>query len=105
MPRKTAFLTCATLCTFRIANVGAAFVTVASNGCGRAAVTANRRPVAFVIVIAVPDAIARAVSVAVSGTVAAIGEKVSQWKLGDAVCALTPGGGYAEYCAAPAAHF
>ena len=40
----------------------------------------------------------------VSGTVAAIGEKVSQWKLGDAICALTPGGGYAEYCAAPAAH-
>ena len=40
----------------------------------------------------------------VSGTVAAIGAKVTQWKIGDAVCALTPGGGYAEYCAAPAAH-
>ena len=40
----------------------------------------------------------------VSGTIAAIGEKVSQWKIGDAVCALTPGGGYAEYCVAPAAH-
>jgi putative PIG3 family NAD(P)H quinone oxidoreductase len=40
----------------------------------------------------------------VSGTVAAVGGKVSQWKVDDAVCALTPGGGYAEYCAAPAAH-
>jgi len=40
----------------------------------------------------------------VSGTIAAVGAKVTQWKTGDAVCALTPGGGYAEYCAAPAAH-
>ena len=29
---------------------------------------------------------------------------VKQWKEGDLVCALTPGGGYAEYCATPAAH-
>ena len=40
----------------------------------------------------------------VSGSVASIGANVTQWKVGDAVCALTPGGGYAEYCAAPAAH-
>ena len=40
----------------------------------------------------------------VAGTIAAVGSKVSQWKVGDVVCALTPGGGYAEYCAAPAAH-
>lgn len=40
----------------------------------------------------------------VSGTVAAIGEGVTQWKPGDEVCALTPGGGYAQYCATPAAH-
>ena len=40
----------------------------------------------------------------VSGIIAAIGSAVTQWKPGDAVCALTPGGGYAEYCAAPAAH-
>jgi NADPH:quinone reductase len=40
----------------------------------------------------------------VSGTIAAVGAAVTQWKAGDAVCALTPGGGYAEYCAAPAAH-
>lgn len=40
----------------------------------------------------------------VAGTVVAVGAQVSRWKVGDAVCALTPGGGYAEYCAAPAAH-
>ncbi|MBX3597924.1 MAG: NAD(P)H-quinone oxidoreductase [Rhizobiaceae bacterium] len=33
----------------------------------------------------------------VSGTVAAIGENVERWRIGDAVCALTPGGGYAEF--------
>jgi putative PIG3 family NAD(P)H quinone oxidoreductase len=33
----------------------------------------------------------------VSGVVAALGENVVRWKVGDAVCALTPGGGYAEY--------
>ena len=37
-----------------------------------------------------------------AGTVAALGAGVSGWKLGDTVCALTPGGGYAEYCTAPA---
>ena len=39
-----------------------------------------------------------------SGTVAAIGANVTQWQVGDQVCALTPGGAYAEYCVAPAAH-
>ena len=40
----------------------------------------------------------------VAGTVAAIGEGVTEWKPGDPVTALTPGGGYAEYCVAPASH-
>ena len=40
----------------------------------------------------------------VSGAIVATGNAVTNWKIGDAVCALTPGGGYAEYCAAPAAH-
>jgi len=38
----------------------------------------------------------------VAGTVAAVGPGVPEWKEGDAVCALLAGGGYAEYCAAPA---
>ena len=40
----------------------------------------------------------------VAGTVVAIGPGVDAWKPGDAVCALTPGGGYAEFAVAPAAH-
>jgi NADPH2:quinone reductase len=38
----------------------------------------------------------------VSGTVVALGEGVRGIGIGDAVCALVSGGGYAEYCAAPA---
>ena len=34
----------------------------------------------------------------VAGTVAAVGPDVRRWRVGDTVCALTPGGGYAEYC-------
>ena len=37
----------------------------------------------------------------VAGRVAEVGRDVTQWKVGDAVCALVAGGGYAEYCAAP----
>lgn len=40
----------------------------------------------------------------VAGRVAALGADVTEWKVGDYVTALTPGGGYAEYCIAPAAH-
>ena len=39
-----------------------------------------------------------------AGEVVAIGEGVSGIALGDQVCALLPGGGYAEYVATPAAH-
>ena len=40
----------------------------------------------------------------ISGEIVALGAEVSGWKVGDQVCALTPGGGYAEYCVAPAEH-
>ena len=39
----------------------------------------------------------------VSGRVVALGPGTGRYKLGDAVCALVTGGGYAEYCAAPEA--
>ena len=39
-----------------------------------------------------------------SGTVVEIGENVSDLAVGDRVCALLPGGGYAEYVATAAAH-
>lgn len=38
----------------------------------------------------------------VAGHVAAIGPDVAGWSIGDPVCALVSGGGYAEFCVAPA---
>jgi len=38
----------------------------------------------------------------VAGEIVALGEGAAGWRVGDTVCALTPGGGYAEYCATPA---
>jgi len=40
----------------------------------------------------------------VAGEVAAIGEGAGRWRIGDHVCALTPGGGYAEYVRVHASH-
>ncbi len=37
----------------------------------------------------------------VAGTIARVGERVTRWRAGDAVCALTNGGGYAELVAVP----
>ncbi|MGP6088545.1 NAD(P)H-quinone oxidoreductase [Antarctobacter jejuensis] len=63
-----------------------------------------------------PDALQRAGSYApppdasdlpgleASGEVVALGADVDNLSLGDKVCALLPGGGYAEYVATPAAH-
>lgn len=39
-----------------------------------------------------------------SGTVVAMGPGVARWAVGDRVCALLPGGGYAEYAACNEAH-
>ncbi len=38
----------------------------------------------------------------VAGEIAAVGEGVTEWRVGDPACALVTGGGYAEYCLAPA---
>lgn len=63
-----------------------------------------------------PDALQRAGSYApppgasdlpgleAAGHVTAIGAGVTEWREGDAVCALLPGGGYAEYVRTAAAH-
>ena len=40
----------------------------------------------------------------VAGEIAATGSNVTRWRPGDIVCALTHGGGYAEYCTAPWKH-
>jgi NADPH2:quinone reductase len=38
----------------------------------------------------------------VAGTIESVGVDAARWHAGDRVCALVAGGGYAEYCAAPA---
>ncbi len=40
----------------------------------------------------------------VSGSVVAVGDNAKQWQVGDNLCALTNGGGYAEYVAIDASH-
>ena len=42
------------------------------------------------------------VGLEVAGTVVAVSDGVTSVRVGDEVCALTPGGGYAGYCATPA---
>ena len=37
----------------------------------------------------------------IAGTVASVGAGVKMWKVGEQVCALVHGGGYAEYCVVP----
>lgn len=37
----------------------------------------------------------------IAGIVTKVGVEVKKWKIGDAICALTNGGGYAEYCTVP----
>ncbi|MFY2067488.1 NAD(P)H-quinone oxidoreductase [Achromobacter xylosoxidans] len=40
----------------------------------------------------------------VAGTIVAVGPEATRWQVGDRVCALTPGGGYAQYCLADERH-
>ncbi|WP_336235284.1 NAD(P)H-quinone oxidoreductase [Achromobacter dolens] len=40
----------------------------------------------------------------VAGTIVAVGPDATRWQVGDRVCALTPGGGYAQYCLADERH-
>jgi NADPH2:quinone reductase len=40
----------------------------------------------------------------IAGEVAALGPQVKRWKLGDKICALVVGGGYAQYCLAYESH-
>ncbi len=37
----------------------------------------------------------------IAGTIIAVGDQVTRWKIGDKVCSLVYGGGYAEYCNVP----
>ena len=49
-----------------------------------------------------PPGASQILGMEVSGTVAAVGENCPQWQIGQEICALLAGGGYAEYVAVPA---
>ena len=49
-----------------------------------------------------PDGASDLLGLEVSGTIAQLGGDVDGWQVGDRVCCLLPGGGYAEYVTAPA---
>jgi NADPH2:quinone reductase len=49
-----------------------------------------------------PPGASSTIGMEVSGTVAAVGAGVTEWAIGQEVCALLAGGGYAEYVAVPA---
>ncbi|MEB3049460.1 NAD(P)H-quinone oxidoreductase [Mycolicibacter sp. MYC123] len=49
-----------------------------------------------------PPGASETIGLEVSGVIAALGDGVEQWSIGQEVCALLTGGGYAEYVAVPA---
>lgn len=48
-----------------------------------------------------PPGVTQVPGLEVAGEVVAVGAEVTQFKVGDKVCGLTNGGGYAEYCMVP----
>ncbi len=77
---------------------GEVLVKVAAAGVNRA--DTSQRKGNYPVPPGAPDIL----GMEISGTVAALGAGVDEWQVGDAVCALVVGGGYAEYCTAPAAN-
>src|SRR5580693_168711 len=49
-----------------------------------------------------PPGASQIIGMEVSGVIAAVGSGVAGWSVGQEVCALLSGGGYAEYVAVPA---
>ena len=81
-----------------VAGNGEVLIKVAAAGVNRA--DTSQRKGNYPVPPGAPDIL----GMEVSGTVVAVGAGVTRWKAGDALCALVAGGGYAEYCAAPAAN-
>ncbi|WP_181786600.1 NAD(P)H-quinone oxidoreductase [Mycobacterium shimoidei] len=75
---------------------GEVLIKVAAAGVNRADVlqAAGRYPP--------PPGASEILGMEVSGTVAETGDEVTEWSVGQKVCALLAGGGYAEYVAVPA---
>ncbi len=49
-----------------------------------------------------PEGVTDIPGLEIAGIVAAVGDGVGDWATGDSVCALVAGGGYAQFCIAPA---
>ena len=49
-----------------------------------------------------PPGASETIGMEISGTIADVGSEVTKWSVGQEVCALLAGGGYAEYVAVPA---
>jgi NADPH:quinone reductase len=45
-----------------------------------------------------PEGASKVLGLEIAGEVVAVGENTPRWRIGDILCALTNGGGYAEYC-------
>ncbi|MGA7050007.1 MAG: alcohol dehydrogenase catalytic domain-containing protein, partial [Mycobacterium sp.] len=78
------------------AGPGEALIKVAAAGVNRADVlqaAGNYPP---------PPGASEIIGMEVSGIVAELGSDVTEWSVGQEVCALLSGGGYAEYVAVPA---
>lgn len=75
---------------------GEVLIKVAAAGVNGADLTQRRGK------YAVPKGAPDVLGLEVSGEIVATGDGVSEWRVGESVCALLIGGGYAEYCTAPA---
>ncbi len=51
-----------------------------------------------------PEGASEVLGLEISGTVVTAGERAGRWRVGDKICALTHGGGYAEFVAIDANH-
>jgi NADPH2:quinone reductase len=51
-----------------------------------------------------PQGASKVLGLEIAGEVVAVGENTARWRVGDVVCALTNGGGYAEYCSVLGEH-
>ena len=78
------------------AAIGEVILDVAAAGLNRADVSQRRG------FYAPPPGVTDILGLECSGVISALGDDVSEWSIGDRVCALVAGGGYAEQVAVPA---
>lgn len=77
-----------------VAKVGEALIKVCAAGVNRPDIMQRKG------LYPPPKGAPKVLGLEVSGTIAALGDPQSHLKIGDRVCALVTGGGYAEYCLA-----